>query len=72
MPLVVQSAERGRHELEQSERRAGRTIVVVTHEPEIAARAHRTVHLRDGRVERISENGLGSAPTPGKGPIRTC
>jgi putative ABC transport system ATP-binding protein len=34
--------------------RAGRTIVMVTHEPGIAARAHRTVYLRDGCVERIS------------------
>jgi putative ABC transport system ATP-binding protein len=30
--------------------RAGRTMVMVTHEPEIAARAHRIVQLRDGRV----------------------
>jgi putative ABC transport system ATP-binding protein len=53
--------------------RAGRTIVIVTHEPEIAARAHRTVYLRDGHVERISEHGLGSAPTPvaGKASLRT-
>jgi putative ABC transport system ATP-binding protein len=34
--------------------RAGRTIVMVTHEPEIAARAHRIVRLRDGHVESIS------------------
>jgi len=34
--------------------RAGRTIVMVTHEPDIAARAHRIVHLRDGRVESIA------------------
>jgi len=32
---------------------AGRTIIMVTHEPTIAARAHRTVVLRDGRIERI-------------------
>jgi len=37
--------------------RAGRTIVMVTHESEIALRAHRTVHLRDGHVERITESG---------------
>jgi putative ABC transport system ATP-binding protein len=36
--------------------RAGRTIVMVTHEANIAARAHRIVRLRDGHVETISEN----------------
>ena len=30
--------------------RVGNTIVVVTHEEEIAARAHRVIRLRDGRV----------------------
>lgn len=36
--------------------RAGRTIIMVTHEPSIAARAHRTVRLRDGLIEEITEN----------------
>jgi putative ABC transport system ATP-binding protein len=40
--------------------RAGRTIVMVTHELEIAARAHRIMRLRDGRVEGISENDRGA------------
>jgi putative ABC transport system ATP-binding protein len=31
---------------------AGNTIVLVTHEAEIAAYARRTIHLRDGRVEK--------------------
>jgi putative ABC transport system ATP-binding protein len=44
--------------------RAGRTIVVVTHELEIATRAHRIVQLRDGRVERISENGPKNTAVP--------
>ena len=30
----------------------GNTIVVVTHEPDIAEFAHRIVHIRDGKVER--------------------
>lgn len=30
--------------------RDGATIVLVTHEPEIAARARRSIHIRDGRV----------------------
>jgi putative ABC transport system ATP-binding protein len=31
---------------------AGNTIVLVTHEAEIAAYAHRTINLRDGQVEK--------------------
>ena len=30
----------------------GNTIVLVTHEPDIAAHANRIIHIRDGRVER--------------------
>jgi len=36
--------------------RAGRTIIMVTHEPSIAACAHRIVRLRDGLIEEIIEN----------------
>ena len=31
---------------------AGNTIVLVTHEPDIAARANRVIHVRDGQVEK--------------------
>jgi putative ABC transport system ATP-binding protein len=31
---------------------AGNTIVLVTHEADVAAFAHRIIHLRDGEVER--------------------
>ncbi len=31
--------------------RAGRTIIMVTHEADIAAHAHRVIRLRDGRIE---------------------
>jgi putative ABC transport system ATP-binding protein len=31
---------------------AGNTIVLVTHEPNVAAFAYRTIHLRDGQVEQ--------------------
>jgi putative ABC transport system ATP-binding protein len=31
--------------------KAGNTIVLVTHEPDVAAFAYRTIHIRDGRVE---------------------
>ena len=34
-------------------RRRGTTLVLVTHDPELAARADMTVRLRDGRIERI-------------------
>src|SRR3984893_1889981 len=30
----------------------GNTIILVTHEPDIAANAHRVIRLRDGKVER--------------------
>ncbi len=35
----------------------GTTLVMVTHDPAIAARADRQVHLRDGRIERITAGG---------------
>jgi len=31
--------------------KAGNTIVLVTHEPDVAAFAYRTIHIRDGQVE---------------------
>jgi putative ABC transport system ATP-binding protein len=30
----------------------GNTIILVTHEPDIAAHAHRIIRLRDGHIER--------------------
>jgi putative ABC transport system ATP-binding protein len=36
---------------------AGHTIVMVTHEADIAQYAHRTIHLRDGRVETDGHRG---------------
>jgi len=30
----------------------GNTIVLVTHEPEIASHAHRVIHIKDGQVEK--------------------
>ena len=32
--------------------RQGITVVLVTHEPDIAAHAHRVIHIRDGQVEK--------------------
>lgn len=32
------------------------TIILITHEPEIAAYAHRTIHIRDGRIHSDTPN----------------
>jgi len=34
----------------------GRTIVLITHEPEVAGHADRTVHIRDGRIFEEAEH----------------
>ena len=33
----------------------GVTIVLVTHDRHVAMHAHRIIHLRDGRMERVEE-----------------
>lgn len=53
----------------------GKTIVMVTHEPDIAAYAYRRLHMIDGNIDRIEEGShvtnpspLGAAvPSPGTG-----
>jgi putative ABC transport system ATP-binding protein len=51
--------------LEDLRTRHGTTLVLVTHDPALAARADRQIHLRDGRVERdeirSARSGLRSA-----------
>jgi len=41
--------------LTRLQREEGTTMVLVTHDPAVAALAHRRVHLRDGRIERLEE-----------------
>ncbi len=51
------------HELHED----GRTIVMVTHDHEIAEHTQRTIHLRDGKVEKVIKNGKKHAPRDRKG-----
>jgi putative ABC transport system ATP-binding protein len=44
----------------------GRTIVMVTHEPDMAALCKRVIYLRDGRIEVDRKNGAGKAHAPAK------
>ena len=46
---------------------AGNTIVLVTHEADIAAFAHRSIHLRDGEVEKDHTAAQWPAPTSASG-----
>jgi putative ABC transport system ATP-binding protein len=34
----------------------GATVILVTHEPDIAAYAHRVVHIRDGMIQSDERN----------------
>ncbi|MCD6288291.1 MAG: ABC transporter ATP-binding protein, partial [Candidatus Hydrogenedentes bacterium] len=39
--------------------REGKTIIMVTHEPNIADYASMQIHMRDGKIERIEKNNCG-------------
>jgi putative ABC transport system ATP-binding protein len=42
----------------------GTTIVLVTHDPQLARRARRNVHVIDGRLLDMENAGPGSKPAP--------
>ena len=39
----------------------GNTIILVTHERDIAEHAHRTIHIRDGQIEKDERSGYGTS-----------
>jgi putative ABC transport system ATP-binding protein len=41
----------------QSLQKQGHTIVIITHESSIAAFAQRTIHIKDGKIEKETKNG---------------
>jgi putative ABC transport system ATP-binding protein len=41
----------------QGLQKQGHTIVIITHEPSIAAYAQRTIHIKDGKIEKETKNG---------------
>jgi putative ABC transport system ATP-binding protein len=50
--------------LTELRRREGTTLVMVTHDPAVAALADRRIHLLDGRVERDEQPGLAEPAMP--------
>jgi putative ABC transport system ATP-binding protein len=40
----------------RSLQKQGHTIVIITHEPSIAAYAKRTIHIKDGKIEKETKN----------------
>jgi putative ABC transport system ATP-binding protein len=59
-------------ELLEDIHRDGATIVMVTHDPELAARAQRNVHVIDGQVVDLSEDPrFHQAVTAAQGGART-
>jgi len=42
--------------------RLGHTVILVTHDPEVACHAHRVVEIRDGRIVRDTRTDVAAAP----------
>ncbi|MCX6119917.1 MAG: ATP-binding cassette domain-containing protein [Proteobacteria bacterium] len=50
--------------------RQGKTIVIITHDPQTASRCHKVIHFKDGKVDRIDDHrkpSSESTPTKLKG-----
>lgn len=43
-------------ELLKTANRSGRTVIIITHDPEIAQQCDKVVHIRDGEIKEIIEN----------------
>jgi putative ABC transport system ATP-binding protein len=41
----------------QGLQKQGHTLIIITHEPSIAAYAQRTIYIKDGKIERETKNG---------------
>ncbi len=44
----------------------GRTLVLITHERDVATRAHRVIEMRDGRVVDTADHGMGVVKSGGR------
>ncbi len=53
--LNTEDTQRIMHLLKKLNRETGKTLVVVTHNPEVAEQAERIISLRDGRIVAIKE-----------------
>jgi macrolide transport system ATP-binding/permease protein len=51
-------------ELLKAANRAGRTVVIITHDPEIAQQCDKVVHFRDGEIKEITENKKTTSASP--------
>ncbi len=53
--------------MQELNRERQQTFVIVTHDPRIAARCHRTIHMEDGRIirEEITAELAGQVPASG-------
>jgi putative ABC transport system ATP-binding protein len=47
--------------------RQGKTLIIVTHDEHVAARAERVIHLLDGRIDREERNGRRPQQNEGQG-----
>ncbi len=43
-------------------KKGGLTVILITHEPDVASFAQRTIHVRDGLIEKKSRNPRGATP----------